>query len=289
MTGSRAQERLPAGSDSPGERRAADLSVFVSGRGRDLLFLHGLSANRTEWDSILPRLSDGFRLVAPDLPGRGATPIAAGDRFRLSDEADRVAALFDELALRQPIVVGHSHGAAVAVALASVRECAALLLINPVSQWTRRPPVLGLLSLYGIRRALQPLVRHYRRPLTRYILTRRVYADPRSATEETVRKYAATLDSNEKIDAILRVVADWRPRELEAYVVPSRTPARLVTGRHDRRAPPREVVRWAARLGGPCEVLEECAHGVPEEAPDRIVQMILELDENEQPGRTDRI
>ncbi len=288
MTGSRAQERLPKGSDSAEERRVADLSVRLSGRGRDLLLLHGLSANRTEWDSLLPHLANRYRLVAPDLAGRGTSAASARDRFRLADEADRLAALFDELDLRRPVVVGHSHGAALAIALAAMRECSGLLLINPVSPWTRRPPVLDLLHFSTVRRALRPLVRHYRRPLTRYILTRRVYADPRRATEETIRRYSDALESNEKIDSILRVVADWRPSELESHAVPLGTPVRLVTGRYDRRAPPEEVARWAARLGGPCEVLEDCAHGVPEEAPDRVVQMILELDGAGQPGRTDR-
>ena len=288
MTGSRAQERFAGGSDSAEERRVGDLFALVSGRGRDLLLLHGLSANRTEWASLMPRLTDRYRLVAPDLAGRGASPASPGDRFRLGDETDRIVALFDELDLRSPIVVGHSHGAALAVALSAVRECGGLLLINPVSPWTRRPPVLDLLSLPAVRRVLLPFVRHYRRPLTRYILTRRVYADPRKATEETIGRYADTLDSGDKIDAILRVVADWRPSELESCAVPAETHVRLVTGRHDRRAPPKEVARWAARLGGPYDVLEECAHGVPEEAPDRVVQMILELDGAGQPGRTDR-
>lgn len=266
----------------------ADLSVLISGRGRDLLLLHGLSANRTEWNSLRPCLPDRYRIVAPDLAGRGGSPAAPGDRFRLADETDRLSALFDELSLTHPIVVGHSHGAALALSLAAVRECAALLLVNPVSPWTRRPPVLDLLSVPAARRLLRPFVRHYRRPLTRYILTRRVYADPRNATEETIQRYADTLDSNEKIDSILRVVADWRPSELEPFSRPARTQVKLVTGRHDRRAPPGEVARWAARLGGPCEVLEECAHGVPEEAPERVVQMILELDGGGQPGRTDQ-
>jgi pimeloyl-ACP methyl ester carboxylesterase len=273
MTGSRAQERLADESDAAVERRVADLSVLVAGRGRDLLLLHGLSANRTEWHSLVPRLADDFRLVAPDLAGRGSSPAGPRDRFRLADEVDRLAAL-----------VG-----ALAVALASIRECSALLLLNPVSPWTRRPPALTLLSLSIVRRVLGPVVRHYRRPLTRYILTRRVYADPRAATEETIRRYAGGVDTSEKIDALLRVVADWRPSELGAYDLPSGTPVRLVTGRHDRRATPEDVARWASRLGGPLEVLEDCAHGVPEEAPDRVVQMILELDGTRHPGRTDSL
>ena len=162
-----------------------------------------------------------------------------------------------------------------------------LLLINPISPFTRRPAALEALHRPAVRRLAVPIVRHYRHSLTRYILTRRVYADPRSVTEATVRKYAGYLDARENIEALLRVVADWRPAELAAYDTRRAEPLLLVTGRGDRRAPPADVCRWAARLGGACVVLEDCAHGVPEEAPDRVVQMILELDRTPPNGRTD--
>lgn len=287
MTGSRAQEHLADGSAAADPSTAAHLSAQVAGGGPDLLLVHGLSANRSEWDSVAPMLARRFRLILPDLAGRGDSPITPGMRFGLEEEANRLTELFDELALSEPIVVGHSQGAALAVALAARRNCAGLLLINPVSPWTRRPAVLSALHLRLIRRLAIPIVRYYRRPLTRYILTRRVYADPARATEATVQKYARSLDGRERIDAILRVVADWRPGELAAYDCPSGVPVRLVTGRQDLRAPPREVERWARSLDGPCVVLEHCAHGVPEEAPDRVVEMILELDRIRSAGRTD--
>jgi len=265
----------------------ADLSVELAGRGPDLLLVHGLSASRREWESVAPELAHRFRLVLPDLAGRGESPAGPDMRFDLEAETDRLTALYDELALERPLVVGHSQGAALAVALAERRDCRGLLLINPISPFTRRPAALAVLRLRSVRRLAVPLVRHYRHPLTRYILTRRVYADPRTVTEATVRKYAGTLVERENIDAVLRVVADWRPAELAAYDARRTEPLLLVTGRSDRRATPSDVCRWAARLGGPCVVLEDCAHGVPEEAPERVVHMILELDRTPPNGRTD--
>jgi len=287
MTGSRAQEHLSDGSEDPVRSTVADLSVELAGRGPDLLLVHGLSASRQEWEGVKPGLARRFRLILPDLAGRGESPAGPAMRFGLEEETDRLTDLFDELALDQPLVIGHSQGAALAVALATRRKCRGLLLINPISPWTPRPAALGALHLRFVRRLAVPFVRHYRHPLTRYILTRRVYADPRSVTETTVRKYAGTLEARENVQALLRVVADWRPAELAAYDAPRAEPLLLVTGRRDRRAPPSDVIRWAEHLGGPCVVLEDCAHGVPEEAPDRVVQLILELDRTWTYGRTD--
>lgn len=287
MTGSRAQEHDSDGLPDPVRRTVAGLAVELTGRGTDLLLLHGLSASRREWESVAPELSRRFRLVLPDLAGRGESPAGPAMRFGLEEETVRLTALYDELALERPLVVGHSQGAALAVALADRRNCRGLLLINPISPFTRRPAALEALRLHPVRSLAVPIVRHYRHSLTRYILTRRVYADPRSVTEATVRKYAGSLEERENIEALLRVVADWRPAELAAYDARRAEPLLLVTGRSDRRALPADVHRWAARLGGPCVVLEDCAHGVPEEAPDRVVQMILELDRTPPNGRTE--
>lgn len=278
MTCSRAQESFPEAAVGGRSNPTASLGASVEGSGPDLLLIHGLSAHRGEWDDVTSLLRDRFRVVRPDLAGRGASAAGGETRFRLEDEVSRLNAFTDALGLRRPIVAGHSQGAALAVALCARRGCRALLLVNPVTPWTRRPPLLGLLEYEMVRQAVAPVLRHYRRPLTRYILTRRVYADPARTTEEAVTKYAATFASPERARTLARVLADWRPSELAAYDRPAGIPVHVLTGGLDRRAPAATARRWSDRLGGSCTVLEHCAHGVPEEAPERVVELILELD-----------
>ncbi|MGW8283027.1 MAG: alpha/beta fold hydrolase, partial [Gemmatimonadota bacterium] len=152
------------------------MSASVEGNGPDLLLIHGLTAHRGEWDAVAMLLKDQYRVIRPDLAGRGLSVADRGMRFRLRDEVNRLAEFLDEIGVHRPILVGHSHGAALAAALCSRCRCRALLLVNPVTPWTRRPAILGLLRLECVRRVTAPVLRHYRRPLTRYILTRRVYA-----------------------------------------------------------------------------------------------------------------
>ncbi len=278
MTCSRAQESLPGKAVRGRSNPTASLGASIEGSGPDLLLIHGLSAHRGEWDDVTELLRDRFRVVRPDLAGRGASAAGGGTRYRLEDEVARLNAFADELGLRRPIVAGHSQGAALAVALCARRRCRALLLVNPVTPWTRRPPVLGLLKYEFVRRAVAPVLRHYRRPLTRYILTRRVYADPARTTEDAVTKYSVAYATRERTHTLARVLADWRPSELAAYDSPAGVPVHVLTGGLDRRITAATARRWSDRLGGPCTVLEHCAHGVPEEAPERVVELIFELD-----------
>lgn len=280
MTCSRAQEPIPEETVEGAVRRRSGLRARVEGNGPDLLLIHGLTAHLGEWDAVAMLLKDRYRVVRPDLPGRGFSIADRGMRFRLRDEVHRLSGFLDELGVADPIIVGHSHGAALAVALCSSRRARALLLVNPITPWTRRPPILELLRFEFVRRATAPLLRHYRRSLTRYILTRRVYADRALATEEAVTRYSAPFASLDRARCLARVLADWRPSELQEFDEPAAVPVQVLTGGLDRRTPPAMARRWSERLGGRCMVLDDCAHGVPEEAPEMIANLVRELDRN---------
>lgn len=83
---------------------------------RTLLLLHGLGATAAVWDPMRERLPDGWtHTVAPDLGGHGAAGWA--DRYSFGAYAAQVAARVDPD--HELIVLGHSMGGVVALALAS--------------------------------------------------------------------------------------------------------------------------------------------------------------------------
>jgi pimeloyl-ACP methyl ester carboxylesterase len=81
--------------------------------GRPVLLLHGLLFDRTMWWPAAAELAGECTIVAPDLPGHGATP--ARDDCSLRRLARDLAGLVEDLDLhRAPIVVGHAASAALA-------------------------------------------------------------------------------------------------------------------------------------------------------------------------------
>jgi pimeloyl-ACP methyl ester carboxylesterase len=80
--------------------------------------LHGLTANCRCWDNIAEALTPEYRVLAPDLRGRGYSE--APDRgYGLEQHARDVVAVCDNLGLDRPAVMGHSMGAAIALAVAA--------------------------------------------------------------------------------------------------------------------------------------------------------------------------
>lgn len=88
------------------------------GEGRPILFIHGLGAQLHQFRAPLFGRLDGFRLVAIDRPGSGYSVRAGGASARLSEQARVVRGFIEALGLEKPLVVGHSLGGAVALALA---------------------------------------------------------------------------------------------------------------------------------------------------------------------------
>lgn len=96
-----------------------------------VLFLHHFGGSARTSDAVVAQL-DGVETSAIDLPGFGAAAAADGpyDVIRYADVAE---AAFDAMAAERIVVVGHSMGGKVALALAArrPRRLASLLLLSP--------------------------------------------------------------------------------------------------------------------------------------------------------------
>ena len=107
-----------------------------AGQGHPILFLHGLGGQLHHFrHTLFDRLSGDFRLVAIDRPGSGYSVRRSGGTGKLGEQARTVAAFVDSLGLERPLVVGHSLGGAVALALALdyPEKVSGLVLLSPLT------------------------------------------------------------------------------------------------------------------------------------------------------------
>ncbi len=92
------------------------------GDGTPLVFLHGITCDRSNWAPVAALLADEFRCVNVDLPGHGGSPRTGA--YDVFSQAEAVARFVEELGLDRPVVIGHSYGAFIATlvgATAAVR------------------------------------------------------------------------------------------------------------------------------------------------------------------------
>lgn len=86
------------------------------GNGAPLLLIHAFPLSGAMWQPQIEALAHNYRLIVPDLPGFGKTPLTA-DAYSLDDMADWLVSLLDERGLDRVAVAGLSMGGYVAFAL----------------------------------------------------------------------------------------------------------------------------------------------------------------------------
>lgn len=160
--------------------------------GRAVVLLHGNPTWSFLWRRVvgaLPSGDDGWRCVAPDLLGFGASeklPRIAD--HRLADHADALAALVERLDLRDVVLVGQDWGGPLAAAVGARHpgRIAAVVLGNTSVLVPERPrgtafhrfarlPVLSDLVFRGLNLPMRALAR--------------VQGDPTSIRGEVARAY----------------------------------------------------------------------------------------------------
>ena len=94
-----------------------ELAYWLEGSGVPLLLIHGYPFDKRLWQPLLPHLRENCRLIVPDLPGFGESPLP-DKPLTLDDMADALAELLDELGFEKALVAGHSMGGYIAFAFA---------------------------------------------------------------------------------------------------------------------------------------------------------------------------
>lgn len=90
------------------------LFFFESGKGFPVVFIHGFCESSNIWKSLSNELSEEFRIICPDLPGFGESPLPE-DAFSLEDIGDSIVSWLKSLGIEQCIVIGHSLGGYIAL------------------------------------------------------------------------------------------------------------------------------------------------------------------------------
>jgi pimeloyl-ACP methyl ester carboxylesterase len=113
------------------------------GSGPAVLLIHGLGGQmRNFTHSLTRKLKDEFRVIVLDRPGSGYSIRPADASAAVGAQAGTIARFIEALGLERPLVVGHSLGGAITLALAVNHpgRAGAIALIAPLTQPQRAVP-----------------------------------------------------------------------------------------------------------------------------------------------------
>ena len=245
------------------ELAGVSTAVLEGGNGPSVVLLHGQGGWAGMWLPVAGDLMRRHRVVAPDLPGLGASTVPDGppDAARV---LAWVAALVERTCPAPPAMVGASLGASIAArfAIAHPDRLSRLVLVAAGSLARFRPAPGVVLAL--VRFLARPSERTQRGFL------RQVAVDParaRALMSPDAQAYALELAHTPRGRAANRRLL----RELGTRPIPSgqlaaiAVPTALIWGRQDRVMRLRIAEEASARYGWPLHVIEDAGHFAAEQ------------------------
>ena len=269
------RERLLAG--MPVTERRLELAgvptaVLEGGEGPPVVLLHGPGEFALVWLRVIPELAKTHRVIAPDLPGHGAS--LAGDG---PVDADRALAWLDELVEQtcpsSPALAGHLLGGALGARFAGAQpdRLSRLVLVDTFGLRRLRPRPLFALTLVGF------LARPTDGSRDRFF--RQCFTDLDGLREqldsrwEPLMAYAleGARSPHQKL-ALRGLMPALGLRPIPAAdLARISIPTTLIWGRHDRQTPLRVAEAASARYGWPLHVIENAADDPAFEQPDAFL------------------
>jgi pimeloyl-ACP methyl ester carboxylesterase len=98
-----------------------DLMIHLAvweGEGKDILCVHGITANCRCWDVMASELSPGHRVMAMDLRGRGLSD-KPPTGYALAHHLRDMERILEEMGIGRAVIMGHSLGAFITLAFAA--------------------------------------------------------------------------------------------------------------------------------------------------------------------------
>ncbi len=93
-----------------------NITWLDEGKGATIVLIHGFSENATLWDNQITPLKKHYRIIIPDLPGTALSPLTTP--LTIESMAEYVYAILLAENISEAVIIGHSMGGYIALALA---------------------------------------------------------------------------------------------------------------------------------------------------------------------------
>ena len=224
------------------------LTLFYGERGKGVpfIFQHGLGADHGQGLAALSGLT-GYRLVALDCPGHGASICRDSARMGFDAFADVVVALLDHLDIASAVFGGISMGAGISVniALRHPELVKALVLVRPAWVDARKPPNLRIVAQLG-----EWIEEHGVERAEELLGAEPIYKEALAGNPACAASIAGVLSRPQAVEGapVLYRMVDSQPLERMHDLASVRQPALVISSDYDPLHPVELAKTWVASL-----------------------------------------
>jgi len=266
------------------EERFVDLDGFRmrylhAGAGPPVVLIHGLMGYSFSWRNTILQLSDRFEVFAIDALGTGYSDRPPALDCALKACAQRLLRFMDAVGRGPFVVLGTSHGGAIAMMAAALlpERVRRLILVAPANPWAPRGKRLAPFLSSPLVAPLFVQAATHSRNLRRYYF-RRLWGDPRRITPDTFEGYMKPLERAGAWDYGISVLRRWNKDLQELKLALPRIahiPTMLIWGNRDKAVAPTSAERLKQNFRQ-CQLImmDGVGHLPYEEARDEFNRMV---------------
>ena len=247
------------------------------GDGPPLLLLHGTGAATHSFRDLAPLLAGHFQVLTLDLPGHGFTAMPPGNGLSLDGMARLVGGVLTRMNVDPALVVGHSAGAAILVAMtqAAMIEPKAIIALNGALRPIRGASLFSPLAKMLFLNPLAPKLFAWRALSSQ--ATRGLLEGTGSHIDQRgTELYERLFRKSGHVAGTLGMMANWNLGRLAGQIAGLAVPLILITAPNDRAVPPGDAMLVASGArSARVHALESGGHLVHEEDPVRVSGVIL--------------
>lgn len=254
--------------------------------GQALVLIHGLAGNMHNCTyALAEQLATDFRVITIDRPGSGYSTRDRDDLATLPAQAGMIGDFIDKLGIEKPVLVGHSLGGALSLAMALDRKdrIGALALLCPLTAVMPGPPAVfkPLVVRSGIlRRLIGYTVAAPVAKLTSDKVVAQVFAPEKGPADFMTRGGGILgLRPSSFIGAStdLQGVTQSMPEQVARYENELKVPGGILFGANDRLLSPDLHGRSMQAYGLLYEELPGRGHMIPVTAPGECADFIRRM------------
>lgn len=246
-----------------------------AGSGAPLVLLHGSGPGVSAWENwagVIPALARRRRVLAPDIPGFGATESKPDGEYGIKFWVEHLFAFMDAVGVAGAPIVGNSFGGmlAMAASLRDSRRIEGLVLMGSAAGDVPMSEAHKLAARYdGSRGQLERILRLFPFDpalLTAEMVDRRYEASVRPGAQQATHKIAPA--QNGDGEAVIKATPE---AELEAI----ETPTLILHGRDDKVLPVDLAIRvHRAIKPSQLHTFGNCGHWVQIERRNEFVEQV---------------
>jgi 3-oxoadipate enol-lactonase len=245
------------------------LSYADRGSGDAIVLLHGFPLDRRMWDAQIGKLSEHYRIIAPDLRGFGQS--RRSDPFTIESLADDIHVFLEQLVAKPCVLVGLSMGGYVALAYVKkyAKDLRGLILVDTKSEADTpqgkeaRKKMIELVRTSGAKAIAEQMMPKMLAPGT---------AESRPEVAKRLRMLMENCPDH-TIEYALAAMRDRPDRTTELASI--KIPTLVIVGDADAITPPEGAKKMADAISGATlEVIRGAGHMAPMEQPEQVNRAI---------------